>query len=457
MAATKKAVYVRGPDDVFRRKDDDGPVTKKQVDTFINELMECGFRVAPENPEPEELKRKQDLSMLMNPKKPEQGHVNAEFPRKNSKLSPAPALRALSAINTDVLLATTLLPRLGSPVHSSHSFISANDTISETIHASQSTEKSASTDNSSATTFFDRPFAFKTQFEEFGTEKLKVWGPPFVLGMVTTYALQKMQPLLIYYGVIAAHLLKLFLVWLVFTGTVCWYFGALSLPAGTEYVQKIQDFMALLPIQIGQKTGETAPVPPAKADEVNSRRDSADSFKHLSKKIPAPPPKDLDENLILPTSTVNVVPFVAPKRQTVHRAYTDISPGSDHKEHRKHSEASHRLFGIRKHNKRPQSASPVSQQTASGRRHSSSSLPLENDTSKMRSDSHVLSQSQPDPRSELPFICEMKLRSKTESDVNRAHESSQRAGLKRSGTYMSQKSVLGTRANYSKFLANFDD
>lgn len=459
MAATKKAIYVRGPDDVFRRKDHDGPVTKKQVDTFINELMECGFRVAPENEVPEELKKKQDLSLLMNPKL-EPPATRPDFPKKNSRLPPAPALRALSAINTDVLLATTLLPRLGSPLHSSHSFDVTHDAASETTQALQTLQateaKSHSEANAAVSSLIDRVNAYKTQFEQVGAEKVKAWAPPYVLGMATTYMLHKMQPLLIYYGVIAAHVLKLFLVWLVFTGAVCWYFGVLSLPAGSEYVQKLQDILAQFHIQIGQKEiNEGAAALPARVDEESLRRNSADSFKHLSKKIPVLPPKDSEDGLILPTSVVNVVPFVAPKRQTIQRAYTDLPTSSDHKDHRKHSEMSQRLFGIRKHSKRPQSSSPVSTGSHSGRRHSSSSLPLEKDSHKMRSEmQHMLPQSQPDPGSELPFICEMKLRSKTEGDV---HESTQRAGLKRSGTYMSQKSVLGTRANYSKFLANFDD
>lgn len=479
MATTaRKAVYVRGPDDVYRRKDPEDGVTKKQVDTFINELMECGFRVAPDEPQPELHAKipakpvKQDLSLLMNPKKPDLVTSQSDYVKKHAKLPPAPALRSLSRLNTD-LSPSFLLPRSGSPLHSTHTQAECDlDSIPETCtadlsaptssHEAGHSEKDAGAAKENFLSFLG-PMAKKA--EELGTEKFRLWTPPFIAGMFTTYALQKMLPLLLYYGVIAAHLLKIFIAWLVFTGGVCWYFGVLSLPAGSEYAEKLQVFLAKLPIQIGQHAN-WKPVPSAidELDHSDLHLSNDLAFNAINDLKPSLPEKESLKSYELPTSIVNVMPFVAPKRQTFRRANTDLPKSNvvtnfDSREtkEKKHLEMiSPKLF--HKHSKRPQSSSPVHSSSRSDRRHSSSSLPLEKEPSRSRK--HGLASAPAmshDLDSELPFICEMKLRSKTESDMSHAPSPHVKAGLNRSGTYMSQKSVLGTRANYSKFLANFDD
>lgn len=481
MATTaRKAVYVRGPDDVYRRKDSGDGVTKKQVDTFINELMECGFRVAPDEPQPpppvqsQGKPAKQDLSLLMNPKRPDPVTVQSDYVKKHAKLPPAPAMRSLSRLNTD-FSPSNMLPRSGSPHNSTHVDTDHDlDCNSETwtahSHAPISHESSHPEEETKAVKenflSFLGPMARKA--EELGTEKLKLWTPPFLAGMFATYALQQMLPLLLYYGVIAAHLMKLFIAWLVFTGGVCWYFGVLSLPAGSEYVEKLQVLLAKLPIKIGQHTHcEPAPSIHDDADVSDLHLSSDLTYNAASERRPSLPEKESAKSYELPTSIVNVMPFVAPKRQLFRRANTDLPKSTvvtssfDSRElkEKKHLDMlSPKLFGHHRQSKRPQSSSPVHSGTRADRRHSSSSLPLEKEHSKGRK--HILASAPTlshDSDSELPFICEMKLRSKTESDMHYNPNLHAKSGLKRSGTYMSQKSVLGTRANYSKFLANFDD
>lgn len=482
MATTaRKAVYVRGPDDVYRRKDTGDGVTKKQVDTFINELMECGFRVASDEPElasqahSQAKPAKQDLSLLMNPKRPDPVTTQSDYLKKNVKLPPTPAMRSLSRLNTD-LSSSNVLTRSESPLRSTHIDTDHDlDCNSETWtahshapmsshEADHSNEESKASKESSLG--FLEPMARKV--EELGTEKLKVWAPPFLAGMFTTYALQQMLPFLMYYGVIAAHMIKLFIVWLVFTTGVCWYFGVLSLPAGSEYAEKFQAILAKLPIQIGKHTHcTTAPPIHDDVDHSDAHLSSDLTFNAINERRPSLPEKEPLKSYELPTSIVNVMPFVAPKRELFRRANTDFPKSTvvmsnydsrELKEKKSLELSSPKLFAHHRHSKRPQSSSPVHSAGRSDRRHSSSSLPLEKEPTKARK--HNLTSApeiSQDPGSELPFICEMKLRSKTESDVHSNHSPHAKFGLKRSGTYMSQKSVLGTRANYSKFLANFDD
>ncbi|WPK23305.1 hypothetical protein PUMCH_000541 [Australozyma saopauloensis] len=443
-ALANKAVYVRGPDDVFRRKSEDGNVTKTQVDTFINELMECGFRVAPEPDTASKKEKPQDLSGLMDPKRPDPGALQG----KQNQLRSAPNLRPLPRLNTDLSLAT-ILPRSGSPV-TCYSHASAD--VLECVPDKLTSEANCDGEPA-AKTFMEGFEAYRQKFGDAGLDKVKAWAPPFVLGMITTYVLQQMQPLLMYYGVIVAHLLKLFIVWLVFTGSVCWYFGVLSLPAGSEYVQKAQALMGQLPVVFNQKGGAT-PHTPSRA-EVFSQAEAHPDADQVIAKAPSLPKKESHEDQLLPTSVVNVMPFKAPKRETFRRANTD-DPRSNHtRDSRKHSDTgSPRLAFIQKTYKRPQSSSPVHSGGRSDRRHSSSSLPLDKDPRLRKPLPQIVPTTQPNPDSELPFICEMKLRPKTEGS---GYDNPPRADLKRSGTYMSQKSVLGTRANYAKFIANFDE
>lgn len=482
-----KAVYVRGPDDVFRRKDPGGDVTKKQVDTFINELMECGFKVAPDEP-PIETPKNQDLSALMNPKKPPL--AGSSFPseslKRHSKLPPTPALRTLSRINTDLSPSTTLT-RSASPLHS---FVSASaehelDCASETWTARSSTAPSPRlgpgmasvqapilgsaptsaekiTLNSKNMASF---IAVMPKIDPVSSEKIKAWAGPFLGGMCTTYALQKMQPLFLYYGIIAAYILKVFVVWLLFTGTVCWYFGVLSFPAGLEYIEKFQWILNMFPSTVRQN-----PV----SEKLHHLSGNIDTFKspvsaisvhHLTVERKPPLPDNKPSKVPeLPAPVVNVTPFVAPKRHAIRRTQTDIPssgpfcPTQGHD----HGDMSSRMFGIPKHFRISKSSSPTHPfVNLSDRRHSSSSLPIDGNRDardKPRGSTVPMAHvAQPDTNTELPFICEMKLKPRADSVDHNATKLGEKPDLRRSGTSMSQKSVLGTRANYSKFLANFDE
>ncbi|RKP29424.1 hypothetical protein METBISCDRAFT_28244 [Metschnikowia bicuspidata] len=375
-------MYVRSTDNVFRRKD-----ATKHGDTVLNELIECGLRV----PDPDPASAKHNQSVQRSPDLFSEGQWlhGVVFP---------------CADRCKVIDATVV------PEHANARLERADIVPGNLVQGSVSS--------------------------------IEDHGVVFTLGLDGLYGhgfRPTYSPLLVYYGMIVAHLLKLVLAWVLFTGAVCWYFGLMTLPAGTDFAKSTSPQNAL-------KTAENYN---PQVDTTNDRlRLHSGAEMSLERK---PPPASKEERHLsdLASSVVNVVPFLAARRESVPRS-VDTTPNAECKEHKRHRDfISQKLLQI-KHGKRAQSVSP--DQPSNSRRHLSPSLLEKDPPARKPPLVHLLGL-----KLELPFACEMKLRLNAGSEAAHPADNESGVGLKRTGTTASQKSVLDTRGNYSKFLANFSE
>ena len=257
-----------------------------------------------------------------------------------------------------------------------------------------------------------------------------------------------MQPLLVYYGMIVVHLLKLVLAW-VLIGAVCLYFGLMTLPAGTDFAGKYKVLLGLLPVLFSpQNALKTANLNP-QVDTSNDRLRLHSGAEMSLERTPPLPSKEERHLSDLASSVVNVVPFLAARRESVPRS-VDTTPNAECKVYKGHGDfISQKLLQI-KHGKRAQSVGP--DQPSNSRRHLSPSLLEKEPPARKPPLVHLLGL-----KLELPFACELKLRLNAGSEAAHPADNDSGAGLKRTDTTASHKSVLDTRCNYSKFLSNFSE
>ena len=305
-------------------------------------------------------------------------------------------------------------------------------------------------------------------------------GGPFLMGMLTTYVLQVSAPIVLYYVSVVFQFLRVAFVWIAIPGVICWYTGIIDLqaPELQQAMNRVLDRLGQKPVKPQspieahkiRKAEITKNFPKVSAPESivekvvemqpESRSPRSRSpVRHLnvSERPPVSPmhakpdlhptlsPERRQSNL---SPTINVRPFVAPIRDETQKFHTQpripqvkipIPQRSDQS-----MLTSNRRFATPRGPKRystAKSAKPVEKPVNSRR-----------DSAESSSSVKSTLQEKPLPpltKDSLPQnSAEIKLRDMTEKERS--------AQLARKNSITSEASVLGTRANYSKFVANVD-
>lgn len=387
-SSKKRQVYVRGPNNVYRRKDHSGDSASDPVAvSSANELTALGFRLAnPSLP-------------LRDPHHQQSAHNHslADLHFTSDTSLPETLSGSTSASN---LLSPSLLPT--DPVlrrASNISLMPANG------------------------------FSFTPP----GRETLSDKGIPFVLGMISMYVLQKSEPLISHYLGVLFGLLKVLLLWGVVSGAALWYSGKLSMDTIENLKsQALRSNFSLLALTAAAAAPETAnpdvDVPSGASLPTRHRLPIRRGRRNLPTKSSFPENETHSEE-------TNVRPFVTPLRRMITDPKLKLARDLTRAEDDARALKSGR-------------SSPVRSNMVDHRRHSASSLDL---TMKINKPLPPV-QAETSRDAELPLVYEVKLRSLHDEEVG-----SSKPELLRLETIMSKKSVLGTRANYSKFLANVND
>lgn len=388
---TKKAVYVRGPNNIYRRKtepiylladtDSELAAHKKQVDRTLDDLMVCGF-VEPTAA----------ATVVSDGKQLDNSWTK-------SRAESTSELRGISDIRK--FMASLSRPKFA--------LGSAPEMLS-------------------------------------GVSSMGIVGflAPFVLGMATTLVLQRLQPTIFYYGAIGLRLLKFGLLYLAILLAVCWYFGAMDIASWrTKVVSAFQ------PVSL-QGASDHPRVSPHSTPQLEPVLEVQEKRRSRS---PSPKRKPVER-------VTNVRPFATPLRndrsstdaadlraQTLLKFNSDITRDKDSRP-RSRPESTRPIH--RPEFKTRHTTDPYIKGAPGSRRHSA--LSLESDRS-----SKPLPPVMPQ-EADLPMVNEVRLLSLEDDDD--AHDDefeSASLQLDRQGTAFSKRSVLGTRANYLRFLANVNN
>lgn len=399
----KRAVYVRGANNVYRRRtepamsvysaDSVDLKNKEEMDRLLDELGECGFQVPETTKLPDPAVHQQSAKPVVSPT----GHRR-----------PLPA----SA------MPETAEPEYGdmspNPVFSRFSLRWSRDRILEKL-------------------------------------------APFFLGMFTTYALQLSLPYLSYYFTVAVGVMKIAIIWGAATGLICWYAGLIKVSTFSN----LQNYATRTWLSLnGSPVEQEIAVDAEEPTENPVRVDPEPVLETVPKTV-------YEEKAVAPPPiSTRVTPFAPQVRQTP--SPTEplrlgrkpvLIRGNTEQEHRKP-----RVRGL-----------PVRVEPSLGpRRHSSASVdPVYDkhykgaykDAYKDKTYAGYKEMPKevykplppvkaPAYEEDLPMAYEVKLKSIYDDEPLRGYGQETHRTLERLGTMMSQKSVLGTRKNYNKFLAN---
>lgn len=407
---TKKTVYVRGPNNVYRRKShdtlslasvDSGDLSRRkgEVDSALNDLMVCGFQV-PEDPATKRAKMKtkrpsasSSTDLASNPDPPS---PRISFNRSYSDLPKTSWMDNLS------LLQSRYLPR------------SVGD------------------------------FAI-----------------PYVLGIITAVVIQQKWDLLTRYAKSLTYILLMGLVWAVLAAGAFWYAGMLDVSSWENITSTFTSLMGLgevpnsssKPVNYhferrGRRTSsldESADTDSVLLSETESdfdprRKMRTESEPHL---VREPSPQKL----------TNVRPFMPPSR----RDSADSKMPTQILLNRLHSDGPTSTKKSRFRLSLPERERP-----RDPRRHSSASLELSSkEKQKPLPPLQRTALIGQDTVQDLPLVHEIKLKSRFDQQLQ-AHQQLQAlensgSSLNRLDTMLSKQSMLGTRANKRTFLSNVDE
>lgn len=420
MASTKKrAIYVRGPDNIYRRQNVD-PATssesvntvdmankKAQVDSTLNDLMECSFRL-------------QDTAAL--------------------------SLAYSTEHTTD--LADLISPSTASlPSYAAHG-----------VYSKSESGNSSSAQNHSVPSriysFFESkiPSAFNTLARMLHDRPWLELLVPYFLGMLTTYLFLNNQEVIASYLTVLSGLLRMALLWSFFTASVCWYFGAINISHMSDlkdWLQGIKDHLSS-----GLQIQEPSPEPHDSAS-MNSTDDvSSMALSEIPRKPVKPSRAQIQEDRTSGHPITNVRPYV-PRKETLNARPRRPISSNDTKKHDVSKPELNKYYSdpdaLRK--RTPRSRLPEKLLAHNSRRHSSASLELQRKTPPKQLP--IIHNKIEDVEQELPLVHEVRLRDNYDIPPNLTQM--KLSGLERLGSVMSKQSVLGTRANYNKFLSNVRD
>lgn len=432
LTTKKQARYVRGPDGVYKRET---PTTSSNnaanpaapdplVEKLIDELVECGYQV--EDP----------LRTLPNA-------------ATSQQTEPAGITTPSIANIANVANIATSNPNSNSNSNPmSDSDLAARQKIVDLIVPAP-------------TTLASLLQAYRNWLARFPVEKFMEWSLPFFLGMATMYTLLAAQPMLLYYGGVVALGLKLLFIYGTFFVGICWKAGWIKIDSWRLWGESSYGLFALgiLP---------SAPVSPLAGTATLAQNTEAPA--HIATSgVTAKAPEDIDEDLPSPNTERlrEVRPFIPPLREepelprprilrvstdikdTKSRFRTRMSPVRLARDNRRHSSAS-----LGSHSDHRDPYRDVRDQYTKVRefrdlkgavRDFGGERGREPKERFYKPLPPVISMNQEvDYETDLPLVHEVKLKSLETDDP---------FALDRLNT---KKSVLGTRANYLKFLSNVE-
>lgn len=454
----KLARYVRGPDGIFRRLSEDPAPTVPSIATelvedIVNELIDCG-QILPD-----------PVHLLPNPATHQ--HDQA-FPVK----TPA----ALLAPNSLPVLPLTAMPFENG---SRDSFDAASKSDSSDFETASTIESHVAPHLQNIVSMLRH---FRRSLYSVPLDRYVQWIFPFLLGMATMYVLQMMEPTLRYCGVVLAHYLKLALIYGVIAFAALWYSGTVSFDSWSA---ADFDFFKARVVDLSHS---------AKINKVNA----APVLLHQESEWSEPRKSS-------PTRLRSPVRRAARLKVPVDPNFSSEKPSTTTTIHPEECEVT--SFTPFQH---IPSARPIPQRLSTDirekprlkskmlpvfigkdRRHSSASLPRSTDASRGYKEDYNEGRFKDDSYRDVrdPFRNGQEYRDKSrdartqkflkplppvikmpandihgDSDLPLAYEvklknldQDSRYGLDRLGTVMSTKSVLGTRANYLKFLSNVEN
>ncbi|KAF3985689.1 hypothetical protein FT663_04924 [Candidozyma haemuli var. vulneris] len=415
MATTvkKKAVYVRGPNNIYRKKSYDAPSIastdsveltrrKGEVDSALNDLMVCGFQVH-EDPVTKKANMKTkrpsassaDIPTRLTPERPPSPRIS--FKRSYSDLPKASESSWMDKVKQ---LNSRILPQ------------SAGDFVL-----------------------------------------------PYILGVLTAVIIQQKWDLLTRYARLVTHLLFIGIFWAVLAAGAFWYSGMLNVSS----LGDIKNTFAGLFGSGGISASSNSPVNyhyERRGRRSSSLDDAADTESILSSEAeseydPKTKMRTESEPLLVrdpsPQKLTNVRPFVPPPRRD--SADSKLSHVPQPPLSRLHTADG---SGVTRKS-RFRLGSPEREKYKDPRRHSSASLELSSkDRQKPLPSLNKAAQRNSDSNgSDLPLVHEIKLKSRFDQQLQALENDG--PGLGRSDTMFSKQSMLGTRANKRTFLSNVDE
>ena len=412
----KKLVYKQDNDGVFRlKKVDNNDISsieyaedKKKVDDYINELLDCSYKL-PEEPKPEVEPPK---SQAPEKKRIKQKVSKPTSPKTSSKPFPP---TSFSSTYTPAAIPT----------------------------------------NSS--TFLDR------MKSAVGNQSVKHFHiQSFVLGAVSTLVLYRSQDLLLHYAIVIFNVLKVLVVVSVVIGCATWYSGIVTLLDlgnsgkiidqikarinGTDSTPKQQDNQQE---HDDQELHYTEHYYESDDDDSESLPKSKSPSIHSLEDPLAPPSRERKH------SSIRVTPFRMSPRplhsESPHSHQQQHLPQSRHRFQSAPDLASNKPPQLYRLNTADAKMSHYRKQTSPVR--SRKDL-VDSFSSRVSPNKHL----PPAPVDEdLPFINEVKLVDSLDEEVFKPDLVDHNDFVKRLVSTVSKKSVLGTRANYNKFLASVLD
>lgn len=401
---TKKTVYVRGPNNIYRRKSYDTPsiasvdsvdLTRKkgEVDSTLNDLMVCGFQV-PEDPSTKKAKMKTKRPSASSAESTASAPNQPPSPRISFKRSFSDLPKQTSWMDSIKSLQTRFLPQ-------------------------------------SATDFV----------------------VPYALGILTAVVIQQKWDLLTRYAKLLSYLLFMCILWGALATGAFWYAGVLRISNLDDIKNTFSNLFGL-----GEVARSDSPIN-YHYDRRGRRSSSLDEVVDTESVILSEYESDCDPRRKMrtesephlvrepsPQKLTNVRPFVPPSR----RDSADSKMSSQVLLNRLQNEASTKKSRFRL-------GLPERERPKDPRRHSSASLELSSkDKHKPLPSLHKTAQRSLDSSGlDLPLVHEIKLKSRFDQQLealgNDAHS------LSRLDTLLSKQSMLGTRANKRTFLSNVDE
>ena len=264
--------------------------------------------------------------------------------------------------------------------------------------------------------------------------------PSFLLGAVSSVVLVHVWPLLAHYTVIALGFAKLGVLWGTVLGVICWYCGLIKIQDAStlrQLARNISSYVRPLPT-----TNQPKQESPEYDSEDMMSVDSDVAVDELNGQTTTPiPPKQVRRNTL-----TRVTPFKYSSPRDKYSSNPELPTD------KKVAPKLNRGFTTdpRQYSRRHSSGVIPSR----SRQNSSQSLGLmrpRTNTSQELSDSASYKHKNLPPVSDdLPFINEVKL-------ISHEEMAGGAPDIRRLDTMMSKKSILGTTANYNKFLANVQD
>lgn len=392
----KKVVYVRGPNNTYRRKsytplissEESGEIARKEeIDNALNDLMVCGFQVSP------------------NPASPTK--------RANTKT------KRNSAASAD------LLPSSIPEVPLRLGFAESVASKTRILHNS----------------WMSQVQSFQGLFQCSAAHFV----PPYVLGVVTTLLVQKNWGIIAGYARFVSNLLFMGVFWAVLAALVFWYAGMLQILSMHDVKGVFSKILGL----------NSAPTPEPSLNygyDMRGRRreenyDTDSVLLSGSEHDPKPKLRTESEPHLVrelsPTKLTNVRPFIPPRRDSAESRPTQPVLNKYH--------TSDGLATARKNRFRLRL--PEREKPEDPRRHSSASLEITSKEKQKPLPPLKLTRRPPDL--ELPLVHEVKLKSRFDQQLEDLQFEAARLG--RLDTLLSKQSMLGTRANRRTFLSNVDE